>query len=229
MAHRTGPAALTARNALVLQWANLPAYVYRKKLRHCPSVRALGCEDAVQEGYVALIRAAELWPHEHRHGFAGYAIRAIIRQLFKAATGLIKVPQRARAPGACAVLAAAARRAANCRSFSALSRGRPFDMATPQTPRDRSGGPLAERAEQALAQLQGQRAEVVARCVLAGESLAAVARAWGCAPHRVARCKEAALAQVRRALAGCMRVAPPAASGGRCGVWPEQHAASARG
>jgi RNA polymerase sigma factor (sigma-70 family) len=86
------------RNALVEQWLFLPARVFRS-LSHIPRVRTMGKDEAEQIGFVAMIRAAELWD-DRREKFVTYAYRCIYCQLMQNASdqGVIHVPQHIRSP-----------------------------------------------------------------------------------------------------------------------------------
>jgi RNA polymerase sigma factor (sigma-70 family) len=72
------------RNVLVLQHHRLPAWVYRKLRRRCGSVARMGYDDAIQAGFLALIRAAELWKPELGK-FTTYAVPSIRRKLLQEA------------------------------------------------------------------------------------------------------------------------------------------------
>jgi RNA polymerase sigma factor (sigma-70 family) len=156
-----------------MQWSGLPAYVYRTLLRRCRGVRAIGYDDAVQEGYVALLKAAELWDPDRGPTFAGYAIRAIVNQLLDAADRWVtQVP------------------------LNGLGRDAP-DASAP--PRDRLDADLEARLARALARLESREAEVVARCIQEGEPLRTVAARWRTSRQFVVYIKGQALARLRRA------------------------------
>src|SRR5688572_9231331 len=78
-----------ARNALVEQWLSLVPWVcYQWKGRPARAVYALG-EEALQVGYVALIRAGDLYdPSRHRARFNTYAVLAIAGSLRRVANRL---------------------------------------------------------------------------------------------------------------------------------------------
>jgi RNA polymerase sigma factor (sigma-70 family) len=89
------------RDALVLQWKGLPLFVCRQ-LWHLPSVRQLGTvRDVTQIGFLALLRAAELYDPEQGAKFSTYACRAIRSLVIVQARtgGLIHVPAWATDPG----------------------------------------------------------------------------------------------------------------------------------
>jgi RNA polymerase sigma factor (sigma-70 family) len=65
------------RNALVLEWLDLvPWAIYEKRPRLSCVARLLGYQDAMQEGRVALLRAAELWDPS-KGKFTSYAVQCI--------------------------------------------------------------------------------------------------------------------------------------------------------
>jgi RNA polymerase sigma factor (sigma-70 family) len=68
------------RNALVLEHQRLPAWVYNQLRRRWWPVARLGYEDATQAGFLALIRAAELWQPELGK-FSAYAVTSIRRKM----------------------------------------------------------------------------------------------------------------------------------------------------
>jgi RNA polymerase sigma factor (sigma-70 family) len=72
------------RNALVLEHRRLPAWVYRKLRRRWWPVARLGYDDATQAGFLALIRAAELWQPQ-RGRFTTYAVTSIRRRMLQEA------------------------------------------------------------------------------------------------------------------------------------------------
>lgn len=71
---------LQERNALVLKHLTLSRQQCWLNVGQLPYLRHQ-IEDAVQEGYLALIRAAELWRDDGRATFATYAKRAIVNWL----------------------------------------------------------------------------------------------------------------------------------------------------
>ncbi len=68
--------AIHARNKLVLQWKFLPLYVY-KRICQLPDVRNLPPDDVTQAGFVALMRAAELYDPSRKVKFVTYATRSL--------------------------------------------------------------------------------------------------------------------------------------------------------
>lgn len=80
---------LDARNLLVMKYERLPYYVagrmWKSKL-----IRNLGYDDAVQIGYIKLIRAAELWEEGRGVEFMTYAYRSIQLGIYCAALRSIK-------------------------------------------------------------------------------------------------------------------------------------------
>lgn len=87
------PAALTPvrpvaeRNALALRWRHLPSAVYRRLARTREGVRRLGPDDALQAGFVGLLRAAELFDEARGFRFSTYAWPAVARHILRAAAG----------------------------------------------------------------------------------------------------------------------------------------------
>ena len=73
-----------ARNVLVLQYSKLPGYVVNRLWKCYTAVRKLGYDDAVQIGYVTLLRAAELWEEDRNVSFMTYAYSAIRRGIYDA-------------------------------------------------------------------------------------------------------------------------------------------------
>jgi RNA polymerase sigma factor (sigma-70 family) len=73
------------RNALVLEHRRLPAWVFNQLRRRCWPVARLGFDDATQAGFLALIRAAELWRPE-RGAFTTNAVTSIRRRMLQEAT-----------------------------------------------------------------------------------------------------------------------------------------------
>jgi RNA polymerase sigma factor (sigma-70 family) len=72
------------RNALVVEHRRLPAWVYQQLRRRWGPVARLGYQDATQAGFLALIRAAELW--EPQLGtFSTYAVTGIRRKILQEA------------------------------------------------------------------------------------------------------------------------------------------------
>src|SRR4051794_20459050 len=81
------------RNALVLQHRYLPRYV-AGRLAHHPAVRRLGPEEAESLGYLALLRAAELYDPARGATFCTYAYQCVARALTRGGRvdSLIRVP-----------------------------------------------------------------------------------------------------------------------------------------
>jgi RNA polymerase sigma factor (sigma-70 family) len=73
------------RNALVLEHRCLPAWVYQQLRRRWGPVARLGYDDATQAGFLALIRAADLWQPQ-RGKFTTYAVTSIRRRMLQEAT-----------------------------------------------------------------------------------------------------------------------------------------------
>jgi hypothetical protein len=68
---RRGPA---ERNALVEQWSGLPIWV---ACRFYPQLKGQDRSDLISEGYLNLLRAAELWDESRDIKFTTYAVRWI--------------------------------------------------------------------------------------------------------------------------------------------------------
>lgn len=91
------------RDALVVQWQYLPRFVVGK-MDDMLIIRKLSVEDAVSVGYLALIRAAEMWDETFRTAkgrpvlFKTYAVTSIKRRILHAANGngLIHTPASGR-------------------------------------------------------------------------------------------------------------------------------------
>src|SRR6185295_16244465 len=71
------------RDALVMQWQHLPAWA-AKKLWRLEAVKRFGFKDAVQAGFLGLIRAAEIWDRARGIKFKTYASRAILNTILTA-------------------------------------------------------------------------------------------------------------------------------------------------
>ena len=93
---RESPAlrSIEERNKLVEQWKYLPSYVVHKKMKYNPIILNIGKEDAVQIGFVALIRAADLWDDKAGVAFNTYAMTSIMNWIVREGlnSGLISVP-----------------------------------------------------------------------------------------------------------------------------------------
>jgi RNA polymerase sigma factor (sigma-70 family) len=80
------------RNALVLEWLDLvPWAIYEKRPRLSRIARLLGYQDAMQEGRLALLRAAELWD-SGKGTFSTYAVKCIRCRLLGKAERLREQP-----------------------------------------------------------------------------------------------------------------------------------------
>ncbi len=84
------------RNALVLQWSGIPQKVWADN-RHNPLVAALGYEDAVGHGTVALVEAAANWNPAKTPSFCLSATVWVRRHVMRTARkfyGPVSVPYR---------------------------------------------------------------------------------------------------------------------------------------
>lgn len=91
---------VAARNVLIEQWKDLPGFVVFKKMRNSNHVKKLGTDEAVQVGFLALVRAAELWDESRNIKFNTYAVRSIMVNVIMAglADGVIHIPHHLAGP-----------------------------------------------------------------------------------------------------------------------------------
>lgn len=75
---------ISERNALVEQYQRLPYHVLNK-IKNNPFIKRLDSNDAIQIGFLRLLRAAELWDGTRKVKFISYAYHSIQRGLFEAA------------------------------------------------------------------------------------------------------------------------------------------------
>jgi RNA polymerase sigma factor (sigma-70 family) len=186
---------------LVLKFTNLPAYVV-KRLRVNPAVARLEYKDAVQVGFLGLLRAAELWDDRRGTAFMSYAFASIRSEVMQAALsdGLIRIPSwvyRRRGNGNS--------RGRYSPAFHSISiheredeRGSTWELADRRGRFDREDSP---DALDALRKLKPVEQDVIRRCVMDGEKLAAVGRGLGVSRERVRQIRERGLARLRRAMA----------------------------
>ncbi len=83
------------RNMLVEKWQFLPRYVVNEKMTpYHPAIKKIGVHEAMSQGNLTLIRAAELWDST-RTRFKTYAINSIYHSIIEVAKGwgLIPVPK----------------------------------------------------------------------------------------------------------------------------------------
>lgn len=83
------------RNELVVQFRHLPRRVYRM-YAHIPAVRGLGADDAIAEGHLGLIRAAELYDRSKGWKFVTFAYPWVRQSIFRAAVAFLfpRIPDR---------------------------------------------------------------------------------------------------------------------------------------
>ena len=82
------------RNRLVEQWIHLPLW-FVKRYRNHPVLNGIDCKDAISDGYLALLSAAEQWDETRGVGFVTYATHAIYRRIQgdnKSRLGAVRVP-----------------------------------------------------------------------------------------------------------------------------------------
>lgn len=93
---RCRPAVRSAadRDALVRQWSGIPSFVVWR-LYSLLTQNGVPPDDAEQEGYLALLRAAELWEEGRGVQFNSYAIRAVTHRVYDFCTRdrLVHVPR----------------------------------------------------------------------------------------------------------------------------------------
>jgi RNA polymerase sigma factor (sigma-70 family) len=193
---------IPARDALALQWAHLPVVVFCQTLKNNAAVQRLGLEDARQEGFVALLRAAESWDEARGVPFSRYAMACIVNRLLVAAarSGVISISQQitcgALVPESWLVDAARARR---CLGLSEAKRsGYLPELA--QRPDEHASTPDAGPALRALSRLKGREREVVERVVMGGQTLTALATEWQTSREWARQVKKTAIARLRRVL-----------------------------
>jgi RNA polymerase sigma factor (sigma-70 family) len=71
------------RRMLVLKWQYLPRFVVHSKMYHSVAVKKLGCDEAVAEGCLALVRAARGYDPRRGFAFSTYATRTIACEITK--------------------------------------------------------------------------------------------------------------------------------------------------
>lgn len=81
--HRQNVRSDEERDVLIKQFYRLPQHIVNR-LWHVPSVRQLGHDDAIQIGFLHLIRSAELWESDRGVKFKTYAYYSIMRGVLEA-------------------------------------------------------------------------------------------------------------------------------------------------
>lgn len=81
------------RDALVHQFRYVPPFVVKRLCRD-ENFHNLGRDDALSEGFLALVRAAELWRGDGEASFKTYACTAVRRRVVQAlrTAGLVHIP-----------------------------------------------------------------------------------------------------------------------------------------
>jgi RNA polymerase sigma factor (sigma-70 family) len=156
------------RNALVLEHRRLPAWVYLRLRRRWWPVARLGYDDATQAGFLALIRAAELWQPELGK-FSAYAVTSIRRKML----------QEALKPGLC------------CERL-------PEEESLPErAATEPLSAHECQRVRAAVAALPPRLRAVVEGWVNEGQANRATGRALGVSRQRVHQLRQEALADLR--------------------------------
>jgi RNA polymerase sigma factor (sigma-70 family) len=194
--NRRGPA---ERDQLVLKFKHLPARVAARMRRH-PAVVRMGFEDAVQAGFLGLLRAAELWDDSRGVLFLTYAYQSVKMSILKAALGnsLIAIPLWVflRADGK--RHQEAVRRALRWLSlFEGEDKFRCWEPAERYECIDRCDYLTAADALEGLPPLER---DVIRRCVMDGQTLSSVGRHLGVSKEWVRQLRERGLARLRRRL-----------------------------
>lgn len=171
---------LAERNALVVEWRNLPIWVARRYYAGCRADMA----DLAAEGVLGLIRAAELWSPERGVRFSTYAVGWIRSYMQKSRRlhALVRVPEHA-ADEVSPVLIG---------HEEVLRR----HFARARMPADPAG--LAD-LRHAIGRLPALQREIIYDR-LAGASLAEMAAARGCSYQRVQQVQAAAFRRLREML-----------------------------
>jgi RNA polymerase sigma factor (sigma-70 family) len=196
-ANRRGPA---ERDRLVLQFKHLPARVAARLRRH-PAVARLGFDDAVQAGFLGLLRAAELWDDSRGVLFLTYAYQSVKMSILKAALGdgLIVVPLWVFLREGGKRHLAAVRRAQHYFSLYDQNERHGFQWEPPDR-RDRIDYCDYLTVLEALGRLEPLEQDVIRWCVMDGETLSCVGRRLGVSKEWVRQIRERGLARLRRKL-----------------------------
>jgi RNA polymerase sigma factor (sigma-70 family) len=158
----------------------------------------MGVHDAVQAGFLGLLRAAELWDEQRNVSFTTYAFQSIKTEILKEAMrgGVIVIPlwvfvRESGKPY----------RSIRCRSLPEGEDEGPW--WEPLSRQDRIDTEDYEAVLTALENLPSRERDVVTRCVLGGESLRAVGRDLGLTGERIRQIRERGLGRLRRTLRAC--------------------------
>jgi RNA polymerase sigma factor (sigma-70 family) len=169
------------RNVLVLEHQRLPAWVYQRLRRRWWPVARMGFDDATQTGFLALIRAAELWQPE-RGTFCAYAVTSIRRKM----------------------LHEALKPALRCERL-------PEDEGQPERPAaEPLSDNECRRVRAAVAALPPRLRAVVEGWVMQGQPNRATGQALGVSRQRVHQLRQEALADLRWKLQGWWTPGPGA-------------------
>lgn len=171
---------LEERNALVEQWAKLPAFVVNR-LQHISIVRRLDKDDAIQVGSLGLMRAAELWDPTKNIKFVTYAYWAIRNSVVREAKKAAKARKRFRPFSAVTAL--------DWENSHALG------LETSDNDID-----IAEDIKSECGKLPPRCQEIVVRTVMRGETLRMVGDEVGLCRERVRQLRDEALEWLRRRL-----------------------------
>lgn len=83
------------RNQLVMRWYYLPRFVCKRMTATLRRYK-VRLEDAEQEGFIAMVRAAELWQEDQGASFSTYAYRSVHNHISKfcKTSGLVSLPAK---------------------------------------------------------------------------------------------------------------------------------------
>jgi RNA polymerase sigma factor (sigma-70 family) len=170
-------------------------------MRRHPAVARMGFEDAVQAGFLGLLRAAELWDDSRGVLFLTYAYQSVKMSILKAALGnsLIAIPLWVFLREDGKRHQAAVRRALHLLSlFEREDKyGRVWEPADRFDRFDRCEYLTAADALDGLPPLEQ---DVIRQCVMDGQTLSSVGRRLGVSKEWVRQIRERGLARLRRKL-----------------------------
>ena len=174
--------------ALVEQFRYLPAHVLARTRRPC-SCTAEDLEDALQEGFLGLMRAAELWEPARGTKFGTYAFTAVQNRIIRyfRSVGLIRIPDHLWKDGP----GQRPRRLGDDRFLLDIA----DDSADPAAVSDQ-----ALLLEQALAVLTTAERRLLERHYIKGETFASMGSRWGVTRQRIEQKVKAVLRKVRAEL-----------------------------
>lgn len=196
---------------LALSELRLPRQVLYT-LWHLRDVRRLGVEDALGEGYLALVKAARAWQGEMGKRFRGYAWVSVERAILGAAfaqVSVVRVPRYLVAlphEDPLRILAEKARHITSL-GVGAAHSGELWERGDESAPLHH---PSLKRA---LRQLTPRERQVVRWVIHQGTSFRAVGRKLGVSRQRVRQILRRALTRLRQVL-GQLPALPPALSEG---------------